>query len=621
LQTTTTGRLALAALGVVFGDIGTSPLYALSAVFYGQRAIPTTSANVLGIISLILWALIAVVCVKYLAVVLRADNEGDGGTLALTGLAMGVTRPGSRLRAVVAMLGIVGTGLFFGDGVVTPAISVLSAVEGLEVVEPGLRPVVVPLAVAVLVALFLLQRRGTERVGVLFGPVMALWFAAIAVLGVANIVREPHVLLAVNPLAGLAFVAANPWLGFIALGGVVLALTGAEALFADMGTFGRRPIWLAWYLVVFPAILLEYFGQGALLLQDPSAARNPFFLGAPRWGLYPLIGLATAATVIASQAVISGAHTVMRHAIHLEFAPRMLVTHTSAAQPREVYLPAVNWLLLVAVVGLVLTFRTANSLAAAFGIAVTGTMTITSALMVVVMHRLWHWGLVRSLAIAGAFMVLDLSLFSANLTKIPSGGWIPLAIAATTFTVLATWRRGRQLLRAHAGGTGDPLERFAGALATNPPPRVPGSAVFLSLDPTRAPVPLQRTLRLYGALHEVVVVATVDVAEVATVPEQERARIVPLPANVFSVGIRYGYMDRVDVPGTLAGCTTAGLPFDAARATYFIGPTNVVPHRHGGMSYWRQVLYAFLDRNANRPAAYFHLPLDRIIWIETQVEL
>jgi KUP system potassium uptake protein len=614
--------LTLAALGIVYGDIGTSPLYALKEVFGGSHhPVPITPDNVLGILSLFLWSLIVVVTLKYVAFIMRANNKGEGGIIALMTLALQQGRPDSRWQKLLVMLGLFGAALFYGDGVITPAISVLSAVEGLEIITPAFDPWVRPIALLILVGLFVFQRRGTASIGALFGPVMLLWFAVLALLGGLAIAAHPAVLAAVNPLHALEFLAGNGRLGFLALGAVVLCITGAEALYADMGHFGARPIRYAWLGYVMPALVVNYFGQGALLLADPAAIENPFYLLAPDWARYPLVLLATVATVIASQAVISGAFSITQQAIQLGYAPRLRIQHTSSSEIGQIYLPAINWLLLAAIIALVVGFGSSSRLAAAYGIAVTGTMLITNLLAIAVAVRLWHWHPLRACLGALPFIVIDLGFFLANSTKIPEGGWFPLAFGLAVFTLLTTWKRGRELLARRLADDTMELAPFLAAIAGNGPQRVPGTAVFLTTSPDKVPHALLHSLKHYKVLHDQVVILSVRVREVPFVAAAERVSVCRLDGNFSQVIIHYGFKDEPDIPQALALCADHGLAIEMMETSFFLGRETLIPRLGSGMAYWRALLFVALFRNASSAMAFFRIPSNRVIELGSQVVL
>ena len=613
--------LALAALGVVYGDIGTSPLYAVKEVFAGNHPIPVNEANIFGSLSLFFWALIVVVSVKYVSFIMRADNRGEGGIMALIALALRDVQNKPKQARAVMVVGVLGAAMFYGDGMVTPAISVLSAVEGLEVATPAFKHFVIPITLVVLFGLFYIQRHGTALVGTFFGPVMLLWFSVLALLGISNIVAHPAILHALNPLYGLAFLFANKAIALVAMGNVVLAVTGAEALYADMGHFGRKPIQTAWFAFVLPALVLNYFGQGALIFADPEAAKNPFFLSAPDWALYPLVILATLATVIASQAVISGAFSVTRQAMQLGFVPRMEVQHTSEQEQGQIYLPAVNWGLLLAVMILVLGFKTSNNLAAAYGIAVTGDMVITSLLATVVVARVWGWGWIRAGALFACFLSVELVFLAANILKIPDGGWFPLVAGVLVFVLMTTWKRGRQLLAERLKGERIELPLFLESLAASMPTRVEGTSVFLNSDPSGVPHALLHNLMHNKVLHERVVLVSVQFFDVPYVPTIDRVEVKELRDNFWNVVIQYGFKDEPDIPLALSMCADAGLEFNALDTSYFIGRETLIPRLKSDMAFWREKLFVTMSRNSASATAFFKIPSNRVVELGTQVEL
>ena len=609
----------LAALGIVYGDIGTSPLYALRECFGGHHGMAPTPANVLGILSLVTWALILVVSVKYLALVLRADNEGEGGILALMALAL---RGAGRRPHTLLILGLSGAALLYGDGIITPAISVLSAIEGLSVATPAFEHFVVPLTIAVLVGLFALQRQGTGSIGALFGPITITWFGAIAVLGAAALARAPEILLAVHPAHAIRFFLANGWHGFLVLGAVFLVVTGGEALYADMGHFGRRPIRIAWFALVLPALLLNYYGQGALLLHEPAAAANPFYYLAPSWALYPLVALATAATVIASQAMISGAFSITWQAVQLGLLPRVRVVHTSEAEIGRIYIPVVNQALLLCTVAVVLGFRSSSGLAAAYGIAVTGTMAITTVLAFAVMRGLWGWSLARSAAVAGFFLVIDLAFLASSLVKVLNGGWFPLLVGAAVVTMMTTWRSGRRLFEQRL------LERpmrttdeLAARLDAEPAVRTAGTGIYMTGHPEWVPAAVGRLLRALNALHERVVFFTVLAERVPRVDPEQRLEVRDLGGGFFRVIAHYGFLEQPVVPRAVSQCREHGLPMDASAVVYVLSTETVIASRRPGMLLWRERLFAFMVRNAARPTGFFRLPPGRVLEVRGQVEL
>ncbi len=615
--------LTLAALGVVYGDIGTSPLYALKEAFAGTHPVPYSPDNVIGILSLILWALIVVVAVKYVTFIMRADNRGEGGIMALIALALADAKGNPRQERWIMMIGILGAAMFFGDGMVTPAISVLSAVEGLEVATPALKPFVIPAALLVLFFLFFVQKRGTARVGALFGPVMLLWFATLATLGVTNVAQNPDVLKAINPLYGLGFLVHNPGVALFAMGAVVLSVTGAEALYADMGHFGRKPIQLAWFSFVLPALMLNYFGQGALILRDPQAIWNPFYLSAPSWALYPLIALSTLATVIASQAVITGAFSITRQAMQLGFVPRVEVQHTSDLEQGQIYLPGVNWGLMLAVMVLVLGFRSSSNMAAAYGLAVTGDMVITSLLAMVVAAKGWGWGWWRAGALFSFFLAGELVFLVANVEKIPDGGWFPLAVGVVVFTLMTTWKRGRDLLFARMKADAFDLNGFIESLKVAPPPAVPGTAVFMTSNPNGVPHALLHNLMHNKVLHERVILLTVQVHDVPYVPEVDRVEAHRINEQFWQVIVQYGFKDEPDIPAALEQCAEAGLPFDMMETSFFLGRETLIARLQvkPEMAYWREKLFVAMFRNAGSATAFFKIPSNRVVELGTQVEL
>jgi len=611
--------LSLTALGVVYGDIGTSPLYALRESFRHQ--VGPTPDNVLGVLSLIFWSLLVVITVKYLVFVMRADNNGEGGILALTSL---VAPTHAKRRSglwLLLLLGLFGTALLYGDGMITPAISVLSAVEGLDVATPALTPFVLPITIGILVGLFLFQRRGTGGVGRVFGPVTLLWFVTLAVLGVSQIVRQPGVLWALDPLQAVGFFLRNGAQGFLVLGSVFLVVTGGEALYADMGHFGRRPIRLAWFAVVLPGLLLNYFGQGALVLRDPSAVADPFYRMAPGWALYPVVLIATAATVIASQALISGAFSLAMQSVQLGYLPRLDIRHTSASQMGQVYVGTINWALMVACVGLVLGFRTSGNLAAAYGVAVTMTMVITTALLYVVATRLWGWVAWKAALLTGAFFLVDLSFFGANLFKVPDGGWFPLVMAAGVFTLMTTWRRGRQIVGERLRSAARPLDRLLQEIDTSGYARVAGTAVYMTGDPATTPPAFSHNLRHNKVLHDRVLFVSVRTEDVPRIDSDERPTISDLGRGFYQIVLRYGFMQTARVPRDLAVLEVGGRPIEAEDTSYFLGRETLLPTELPGMALWRERLFALMSRNARSATAFFHIPPDRVVELGIQVEL
>jgi KUP system potassium uptake protein len=614
-------KLSLAALGVVYGDIGTSPLYALRECFSGEHAVETTPANILGVLSLTFWSLIVVVSVKYLIFVMRADNQGEGGILALTALVQPARGDEHRDRGRLVLLGLFGAALLYGDGMITPAISVLSAVEGLRVATPLFDPYVSPLTVFILVALFLVQQRGTAQVGAIFGPVTLTWFLIIAALGARGITMQPHVLVAVNPRYGVAFFTDNGMAGLLVLGAVFLSVTGGEALYADMGHFGKRPIRAGWFAVVLPALLLNYFGQGALVLLHPVTAHNPFYGLAPGWAIYPLVVLATAATIIASQAVISGCFSLTRQAIQLGFSPRMEIQHTSAEEVGQIYVPTVNWILMAATIGLVLGFKSSSSLAAAYGIAVTTTMMITTLLFYVVTRRLWHWGRWVALPLATAFLVVDVSYFAGNVIKVEHGGWFSLVVAGAVFALMSTWKRGRQILAERLRIGELPVQSLLEDIAANPPLRVPGTAVFMTGRAYGVPAALLHNLKHNKVVHQRVILLTVLTVDAPRVRPEDRIDVTPLDMGFYRVIVRFGFMEDPDIPAALSVAGRDRLELDWVTTTFFLSRETLLITERPGMAPWRERLFAFMARNAARAMAYYRIPPDQVIEIGAQVEL
>jgi KUP system potassium uptake protein len=614
--------LALAALGVVYGDIGTSPLYAIRETFYGTHGIPVTPANVLGVLSLVFWSLVIVVTIKYHIVIIRADNKGEGGVLALMALVNGsrVAR-GLPPRRLMIVLGIFGAALLYADGALTPAISVLSAVEGVEVATPALASWVVPLTLAILVGLFLIQSGGTARIGALFGPVMLVWFGTLALLGVHEIAQRPGVLAAVSPYYGARLFAANPERGLVVLGAVFLVVTGGEALYADLGHFGHRAIQLAWFSVTAPALLLNYFGQGALLLRNPRAAENPFYHLAPHWALYPLIGLATVATIIASQAVISGAFSLTRQAVQLGYSPRLQIEHTSSREIGQIYVPLVNWGLMLLTCVLVLGFGTSSNIAGAYGVALSTLMLMTTLMFYVMSREVWGWGFARAAGVAGLFLWLDLLFLAANALKIRYGGWVPLVIAAIIFTLMTTWRRGREILAKRMLEKTVPLNLLLADLAAEPPTRVPGTAVFMYGTTDGTPPALVHNLAHNKCLHERVVFLTVVTEDVPHVPARERVTLKRLGKGFNTVVARYGFMDTPDIEDVLAASREKSLEIHTEGTTFFLGRETLVAADRPSMSLWREQLFAFMSRNAMRATAFFKIPANQVFEVGTEVEL
>jgi len=615
--------LALGALGVVYGDIGTSPLYALRSCFSLHGGVPPTHENVLGLLSLIFWSLILIVSVKYLAFVMRADNRGEGGILALLALAFPEREQTSSKRTLwlLTTAGVFGAALLYGDGLITPAISVLGAVEGLEVATQGMKPYVVPLTVLILAALFSVQRVGTGGVGKVFGWVMLVWFTTLAALGLNQIFRVPEVWSAVNPIYAVQFFQTNGLQGFHQLGAVFLVLTGAEALYADMGHFGKRPIRLAWFALVLPALFLNYLGQGALVLENPAAAGNPFYRLAPSWGLYPLVALATAAAVIASQALISGSFSLTMQAVQLGYMPRVAIEHTSSATRGQIYIPWINWGLMVACTGLVLGFRSSDNLAAAYGIAVVLTMIITTLLLFFAARRLWKWNAGPAGALCAVFLLADLAFLGANLAKIGHGGWLPLAIGVIGFTLMSTWKTGRRRLRQRLMNSLLPIEAFLEDVAKSKPLRVPGTAVFLAGNPDGTPAALTHNFKHNRIIHKRVVLLTVLIEEIPFVEEERRVEITKLGEEFHRVIGRYGFMEEPDALELLKLCKPHGLNFREMETTFFLSRETIIPSERRGLARWRKRLFAFMARNAQPANAYFRLPPNRVVELGLQVEI
>ena len=615
---------ALGALGVVFGDIGTSPLYALKECFAGTHPVPVSIDNVYGVLSLVTWSLILIVSVKYIAFILRADNRGEGGILALLSLAIAKKSAGGQPRRSLILVGLFGAALLYGDGAITPAISVLSAIEGLRDPKIG-TPVpeewITWIAVTIILVLFLFQSRGTRAVGRVFGPVMVLWFTALALLGLTGISQHPEILGALNPVHGVRFFADNGGKGFLVLGAVFLCVTGGEALYADMGHFGRRPIRAAWFGLVLPALLLNYYGQGGQLLADPSGAASPFYHLVPKWALVPMVVLATLAAIIASQALISGAFSLTRQAVQLGYSPRFEVTHTSAHEIGQIYVRGVNWMLLVAVCVLVLGFKNSSSLAAAYGIAVTMTMVITTVLAFFVARDLWGWSTLTASLVCAGFLVIELAFFGANALKFAHGGWVPIVIGLVVFTLMTTWNRGRALLAQRLRAQQLPLEPFLESLARNMPTRVPGTAVFMTGAPEGTPRALLHNLKHNRVLHEQVVLLTVSTLEVPHVHDDERLLVEHLAHGFHRVTARFGFMEHPDVPSLFPALRERGVDLRIMQTTFFLGRETLIPSGRRDMAKWREVLFAWMSRNAQTATAYFGLPAGRVVELGMQVEL
>jgi KUP system potassium uptake protein len=615
--------LTLTAVGVVYGDIGTSPLYTIRECFFGSHSVPPTRENVLGVLSLVLYALVIVISIKYIVLVMRADNQGEGGILALTSQ-LPPEAPRSRRSAMrtplLVLCGIFGAALLYGDGMITPAITVLSAVEGLHLATPLFDPYVVPAAIAILVVLFVIQQYGTHRVGRLFGPVMVIWFVTLAALGMHWIVRDPVVFEALAPTHALRFFREHGFHGFAVLGAVFLAVTGGEALYADMGHFGKRPIRVAWFALVLPALMLNYFGQGAMLLQNPDADQ-PFFMLAPSWALLPLVGLSTAAAVIASQALISGAFSLTRQGIQLGYVPRLDIQHTSSDEMGQVYVPQVCWGLMIATILIAVGFRSSSALAAAYGIAVSLTMLITALLLHVVAVERWGWPRPVAYLTTGVFLTIDAAFVGANLLKLQQGGWLPLVIGGLIFTMMTTWKTGRRLVAERITARSIPIDTFMDSIAADPPVRVPGTAVFMTATPKGTPPALAHNLRYNKVLHEHVVVLSVQTTATPYVEPDQFVQVDALGQGVFNVRVRYGFMQDPNVPDALKRAQELGLKMENHDLTFFLGRETIIVTSHAGMATWRERLFVLMARNAVRATAFFRLPTERVVELGVQVEM
>ncbi len=620
--------LSLGALGVVFGDIGTSPLYALRECF-GEYGLQPTPENVIGILSLIFWTMIIVICVKYMAFVMRADNKGEGGILSL--MALAVRSQGKKelthRRWFMTILGLFGAALLYGDGVITPAITVLSAMEGLTLVAPKFDLFVVPITIFVINALFLMQKYGTARIGVIFGPILMLWFVALGALGVNGIATNLHIFEALLPTHAFEFFLRNGWHGFIVLGSVFLVVTGGEALYADMGHFGKKPIRLAWFAVALPALVLNYFGQGALLLNNPDAVSNPFYMLAPNWAVLPMVVLATLAAVIASQALITGVFSITRQAIQLGFCPRLSIVHTSSQEIGQIYVPFVNWALFVGVIWLVLTFKTSSNLAAAYGIAVTATMVITTILAFEVARQKWNWSLFKASSIFGAFLIMDLAFFGANVRKVAHGGWVPLVIGAVIYLLMTTWQKGRKVLFRRLKDRSMPIEDFCQKLLREPPLRVPGTAIYMTGDPWGVPVPLLHNLKHNKVLHQRVAILTIQTREVPYVSKTDRISIQEVMPNMYRILAYYGFMEIPKMKHILEACRQLDINFNVSDTTFVLGRETIIADKtsqrseEAEMSHWRERLFAVMSKNAQRPTAFFRIPPNQVIEVGIQVEI
>ncbi|MDF2602758.1 MULTISPECIES: potassium transporter Kup [Sphingomonas] len=613
-------KLALGAIGVVYGDIGTSPLYAMKEVFVGHHPLAVDQLHIFGVVSLVFWSLVLIVTCKYVMTILRADNNGEGGSLALLALIQRRSGAGKRWEPGLVVLGVLATALFFGDCMITPAISVLSAVEGLATVEQRFDSFVIPISVTILIGLFYLQSVGTARVGRLFGPIMTIYFVTLSALGLYHVVAQPEILLALDPRWAFRFAAADGMLAFLALGSVVLAVTGAEALYADMGHFGRKPIAYAWLWFVFPALMLNYLGQGALMLSDPTAAKNPFFLMAPEQWRLPLVILATMATVIASQAVITGAYSVVQQAVQLGLMPRIRIEHTSASAAGQIYIPSINWALLTMVLLLILGFRESSNLAAAYGIAVTGTMFISTCMVAVLIQRVWHWPLWAVVPFVAVFLCIDGLYFSSNLTKVPDGGWFPLLVAIIVFVLLTTWATGRKLMLERMREGAMPIKVFIGSAAGSAT-RVPGTAVFMTSTPEGVPHALLHNLKHNRVLHERVILLTVKVSDMPYVAEESRFEHKALGEGFHRVILRYGFMESPDIPAALKSFDECGGEFRMMETSFFLSRQTLLPSARPGMAIWREKLFAWMLRNAESAMEFFRLPTNRVVELGSQIEI
>ena len=615
------GALTIGAIGIVFGDIGTSPLYALREAFSPQYGIAINQANVYGILSLMFWAIMALVTVKYLLFMMRADNKGEGGILALTALAQRCFRRSSRGRWLVTALGIFGASMFYGDGMITPAISVLSAVEGLEIATPAFQKLVVPISIVILVLLFLLQKRGTAAIGRLFGPAMLLWFAVLTVLGLSQIGKQPHILLAINPLYSFQFLIDNRFAAFLTLGAVVLCVTGGEALYADMGHFGRIPIRRAWFSLVWPALIINYFGQGALLLSDPATAKNPFYLLAPSWALLPLVALATIAAIIASQAVISGAFSLTRQAVQLGYLPRFRILHTSDKEIGQIYIPFVNWGLLICIILLVIGFQNSSQLAGAYGIAVTITMAIDTMLLFVVMTRIWRLNLLFAVGLVAVLITNDMAFLAANLFKVFDGGWVPLLVGAIAFTIMSTWKRGREIMLARNNEGSMPLKLFIESIASSSTVKVQGTGIFMTTSPDGVPNALLHNLKHNKVLHQRVVILSLVVEDIPYVPKEDYVWVEDMGHGFWRIIGHFGFKEIPNVPVMLADCRLQKLSFDLMDTSFFVNRETIISTPGEGMAVWREHIFIWMSHLAAKASDYFNIPTNRVIELGTQVEI
>ncbi|MBX3019362.1 MAG: potassium transporter Kup [Bdellovibrionaceae bacterium] len=613
--------LSIGALGVVYGDIGTSPLYALRESFQHNKFLELTPDNILGICSLIFWTIVLVINLKYMWFILRADNKGEGGILSLMALATAYGREDSKRRILLLIVGLFGSALLYGDGVITPAISVLSAVEGIKIVTPVFEPYILPITMTLLAGLFFIQRIGTGSIGKVFGPVVLLWFSSIAALGAAGIVENPEILRSLSPHYAVNFFLNNGLHSMLVLGSVFLVVTGGEALYADMGHFGKRPIRAAWVAIVFPCLVLNYMGQGALLLRNPAGIENPFYFLVPESLRIPMVILATLTTIIASQALITGIFSLTRQAVQLGFAPRLRIIHTSSREIGQIYIPTVNWILMAGVMWVVFSFKTSSSLASAYGIAVTATMVVTTFLAFVVARKLWNWPLSRALALFGFFLMIDLAFFGSNLIKIADGGWVPLVIAAFVYLLMSTWKKGRRILAEHLKARSVSVEDFLVRIKQAPPVRVPGTAVYMSGDAWGVPVPLLHNLKHNKVLHERVVLLTIRTVEVPSVNKKERVRIDSMGPNFYRIIANYGFMETPKIKHILEACREQGIHISLQDTTFVLGRETILPTGDPNMAVWREKIFALMARNAERPTAYFKIPPNQVIEVGIQVEI
>ena len=625
IQRSSLAALSLGALGVVFGDIGTSPLYAFRECFHENLGITVNEANVFGLLSLIFWTLTLIISIKYLWFVLRADNRGEGGILSLMALAIrGIkdeTPQGATKRKAIIVLGLIGASLLYGDGVITPAVTVLSAIEGLQVVSPSLEPYIIPITITIIIFLFLFQRAGTARIGAIFGPIIAVWFLVIGSLGVAQIVNSPHVLMALNPYYGIRFFLDNGFVGLHSLTGVFLVVTGGEALYADMGHFGRKPIQISWFYLAFPALILNYFGQGALLLNSPTSISNPFFLMAPEWAKEFLLIISVMASVIASQALISGVFSVTRQAVQLGYAPRLPIIHTSSREIGQIYIPFINWSLMIGVIWLVLTFKSSTNLASAYGIAVTATMVITAILFFKVVRSIWKWPLWKALLLVGLFFIIDLFFLGTNFLKIAQGGWVPLTIGFCIYLLMSIWKEGRKVLADTLRKRSVALEEFVAKMKLNPPYRVEGSAVYMTGESWGVPIPLLHNLKHNKVMHRMVAILTIKTREIPYVPKRERVEIESLGEDIFRIVANYGFMETPKIKHILEASRERGLPLNLHDTTFVLGRETILPSRFGEMPLWKEKIFAIMSRNAERPTAFFRIPPNQVIEVGIQVEI